>query len=159
MFSDPSFWVFLATVIFAIVMVKYARAPLFKLLDERSDKIRRELEEAEKLRVEAQTMLAEYQRKHRDAMQTADEIIAHAKEQAERIRTESVDALEAALERREAQLLDRISRAELAALQEVREQAADISAAAARQLVVEALTKDSDTLVDKTIKDLPKRLN
>lgn len=159
MLSDPSFWVFLATVIFALVMVKYAREPLFKLLDERSDKIRRELDEAEKLRVEAQTMLAEYQRKHRDAMQTADEIIAHAKEQAERIRTDSIDALEAALERREAQLLDRINRAELAALQEVREQAADISAAAARQLVVEALSKDSDSLVDKTIKDLPKRLN
>ena len=52
------------------------------MLDDRADKIRQELEEAQRLREDAQATLASYQRRQRDALKEAEDIIAHAREEA-----------------------------------------------------------------------------
>lgn len=156
---DPHFWVLLATIVFVAIAYKKGRAPLLGMLDARTARIKSDLDEAARLRSEAQDLLAEGQRKHRDALQTAQKVLDAAKEAADRLHKESERNLTEKIKRREAQLLDRIARAEASAVQEIRVQAADLAARAAEKLLQDALAKNSGKLVDEAIKDLPGRLN
>ena len=64
---DASLWLLLSFIIFAGVVFKFGKGALLKMLDDRITGIREEIETAENLRVEAKEMLAQYQRKHKDA--------------------------------------------------------------------------------------------
>ena len=82
MLQDPTFWVAVAFVIFVIAVFKPIKGALMGSLDAKIEEIRREVEEAEKLREEAQSLLANYQRQQRQAMQDAENIVARAKDHA-----------------------------------------------------------------------------
>ena len=110
--GDTNFWVLVSTAIFALIVFKKGRKPILDMLDSRTAKIKAELDEAERLRIEAQDLLSESQKKHRDAIQTAQKIIDNAQQTAARLETEAQTKLEESLKRREEQLLDRITRAE-----------------------------------------------
>jgi len=157
--GDTNFWVLVSTAIFALIAYKKGRKPILDMLDSRTAKIKAELEEAERLRIEAQDLLSESQKKHRDAIQTAQKIIDNAQQTAKRLEEEAQAKLEDSLKRREEQLLDRINRAEAAAVQELRDQAADIASRAAETLIEEALAKKGSKLVDDAIAEIPKRLS
>ncbi|MDY0008958.1 MAG: hypothetical protein RBS08_04560 [Bdellovibrionales bacterium] len=156
--ADSNFWVLLAAAAFAVIAWKKGRKPIIDMLDARTERIRSELEEAERLRIEAQDLLSETQKKHRDALQTAQKIIDNAKKNAEALEADAHKRLEESLKRREEQLIDRIQRAEAAAVQELRDQAADIAARAAEIMLEDALDKRGVKLVDEAIEDLPARL-
>ena len=116
MFQAAEFWVALATIIFAVFAFRPGAKAVTAMLDDRADKIRQELEEAQRLREDAQATLASYQRRQRDALKEAEDIIAHAREEAERLRLHSTADLEAAMKRRETQAMDKIAQAEALAL-------------------------------------------
>jgi F-type H+-transporting ATPase subunit b len=80
---DATFWATVGLFIFLAIVI-YAGVPAMvaKSLDARADKIRNELEEARRLREEAQQLLAEYQRKRKEAEQEAGDIVAAAKREA-----------------------------------------------------------------------------
>jgi F-type H+-transporting ATPase subunit b len=156
--NDPHFWVLLATVGFAFVAFRMGKAPVLSLLDGRTAKIRAALDEAERLKAEAQELLADVQKKHRDALQTSQKIIESARETAARVQKEAEQKLSDSVKRREEQLIDRIKRAEAAAVQELRDKAADIAARSAEILLHEALSKRSSKLVDEAIADIPGQL-
>jgi F-type H+-transporting ATPase subunit b len=155
--NDPHFWVLISTIGFAAVVWKKGRAPFVSFLDARTAKIKAALDEAERLKTEAQDLLADVQRKHRDAIQTSQKIIDAARENAARFQQESEQKLTESLKRREEQLLERIRRAEASATQELRDQAADIAAKSAEILLQDALSKRSSKLVDEAIADLPQQ--
>lgn len=156
--QDPHFWVLLAALCFFGVLVKYGRKPFLALLDGRTVKIQKDLEEAERLRNEAQELLAESQRKHRDAIQTSQKIIDTAKETAVRIQKDAEQKLTDSLKRKEEQLVERIRRAEASAIEELRHQAADLAAKSAELLLNEAMGKRGAKLVDEAIGEIPGRL-
>ena len=156
--QDSTFWVLISTVIFAIVAWKKGRGPLLEILDDRTDRIRKELEEAERLRVEAQEVLADYQRKHRDAMETANEIIETASEKAARMEQDMNARMEDELARREQQLVERISRAEQAAIKEIRFKAADIATSTVKTILEEQMQEKDSELIENAIKTLPEKL-
>ncbi|MGQ9365275.1 F0F1 ATP synthase subunit B family protein [Azospirillum sp. ST 5-10] len=160
MFMTPEFWVAVAFVIFVVLVWKRAGAAISSMLDTRAEKIRAELDEAQRLREDAQATLANYQRRQRDAVKEAEAIVVHAREEAERFRTAAQADLEAALKRREAQAMERIAQAEAQALAEVRNLTVDIAMAAARRVLAEGITPaQSDRLVDQAIADLPRHLH
>ena len=78
---DATFWVGAAFVLFVGILF-YLKVPgmLTSALDERAKKISDDLDQARELREEAQVLLATYQRKQRDALKEAEEIIAHCRE-------------------------------------------------------------------------------
>ena len=80
--QEPEFWTGLAFIIFVVLMFKPLKKALLAGLDSRIEQIRSEVEEAQRLREEAQTLLASYQRKQREAAQEAEEIVKQAKEDA-----------------------------------------------------------------------------
>ena len=158
--QDPAFWAAVAFVIFIAATAKPISRLLTAGLDKRADKIRSDLEEAEKLREEAQDLLASYQRKQRDALAEAEAIIAHAGEEAERLAVQERDKLEAALEWRQKQAIDRIAQAEAQALDLVRAKTVDVALDATRDYLAKELKDNqSDALTDAAIKVLPSNLH
>jgi F-type H+-transporting ATPase subunit b len=159
LFADAEFWVLLAVVIFAIVVWKPVRRAVTGTLDERATRIRGELEEARKLRDEAEQLLADYRQKEREAEADARAIIAHARDEAERIAVQSARDLQQSLERRQRLAEERIAQAEAKALDEIRAVAVDLAIAAAREVIVAELDeRRGATMLDASIAALPQRL-
>ena len=160
MLKAPEFWVAVAFVIFMALVWKKASAAIGSMLDARAEKIRAEIEEAQRLREDAQATLASYQKRQADALKESESIVAHAREEAARIRAQSTADLEAALKRREAQAMDRIAQAEAQAVAEVRNLTVDIAIAASRQLLSQGIQPaQADKLIEASIADLPRHLH
>lgn len=160
MLEEAETWVALAFVIFVLVAYRPITRFTAGALDGRADQIRQELEEAQRLREEAQHMLAEYQRKQRDAATEADAIIEAAIGDAEAMRQQTRDELRASLERREALAKARIDQAEAEATQEIRNLAVDIAVAAAARLLDKRLGDEGRAkIVDNAINELPAKLH
>lgn len=160
MLENPHTWVYLAFFLFvALAGPKIWRA-LAQMLDRRSLKIKADLDEAQKLKDEAQALLAEYQRKQRDAMREAEEIIANAKGLAQRQIKDAGKKLEENLARREKASLEKIAQAEAQALAEVRREAVDVATAAAARVIQGQIdgTRGS-ALIDQAIAEVEKKLH
>jgi F-type H+-transporting ATPase subunit b len=158
--SAPETWVAVAFVIFVALVWKPGQKALLAALDARAARIEKELTEATRLREEAQALLAQYQRKHRDAMKEADQIITHAREEADRLAQQAGRDLEASLKRREELAVQRIAQAEQQAMSDVRAAAVDVAIAATERLLKEKLDgAKGDALIDQAIKELPAKLH
>ena len=158
---DATFWVGAAFVLFVGILF-YLKVPgmLTSALDERAKKISDDLDQARELREEAQVLLATYQRKQRDALKEAEEIIAHAKEEAMREAEQAEKKLEEVVARRQQAALNKIALAEAQAENEVRDTAVEIAIAAATAVVAQQVRGDrADALVDTAIQDLRRHLN
>ncbi len=158
---DATFWVGAAFVLFVGILV-YLKVPgmLTGVLDERAKKISDDLDQARELREEAQVLLATYQRKQRDALKEAEEIIAHAKEEAMREAEQAEKRLEESVARRQQAALNKIALAEAQAENEVRDAAIEIAIAAATAVVAQQVQGDrADALVNTAIQDLRRHLN
>jgi len=157
---DPELAVAIAFVLAIVLVGKKGWAALAKMLDARSAKIGAEIEEARRLRDEAQHALATVQRLQRDAQQEAAAIVTHAKEEAQRHVERAQRDLAAALERRERLAAERLALAETKAVAEVRNTAVDIAISAARDVIASGMSEaQSNALVDGAIADLPQRLH
>ncbi len=156
---DSHFWFTLSFLIFAVIIIKLGLPALNALLDSRIEDIKKDLETSENLRVEAQEMLAQYQRKHRDAVQEAEKIITTANENARQVKENAEADLEAVIRRREDQLTDRLQRMEQNAINEIQSYAADLAMSAATQIIVEKLDKKANAkLVEQSISNLEKNV-
>ena len=158
---DATFFVGAAFVLF-IGILFYFKVPgmLTKGLDDRADKIRKELDEARQLKEEAQSLLATYERKQRDAMQEAEAMIAHAEEEAKREAENAAQKLADSIARREQLAVEKIALAEAQAQKEVREAAIQVAVAAATKVIGEQLQGDKATaLVEQSIQDLSQQLH
>lgn len=157
--SGGEFWVLVAFVLFVGFMVWKARKALVGGLDTRAARIKAEIDEAQRLREEAQALLAEYQKKQREALGEAQAMVKQAEEESTRLRAKAETELAAALKRREQQALDRIGQAEAQALSEVRNLAADLAVAATQKILIAKLDPaKAEGLVSEAIADLPRRL-
>ncbi|GLR79383.1 F0F1 ATP synthase subunit B [Azospirillum oryzae] len=158
--NAPEFWVFVAFVIFVALVWKKASAAIGTMLDGRAERIRSELDEAERLHKDAQALLNGYQSRLADAQKEAEAVLAHAREEAARLRSQAGSDLEASLKRREAQAMDRIAQAEAAALAEVRNLTVDIAIGASKRVLSGGLpAAQADKLIEQSISELPKHLH
>jgi F-type H+-transporting ATPase subunit b len=126
MFSNASFWVGVAFVIFmALAWRMGAFRTLIEGLDSRGRRVRAELDEAQRLRAEADALLAEYKRRRDEAEREAQDIVSAAREEAERVAREAHDRMTDFVRRRTAAAETKIAQAEANAMQQVRAAAAD----------------------------------
>ncbi len=158
-FQDPKNWVVIAFAIFFILFGGKIWGALSGMLDARADKVRSELEEASRLRREAEEMLDEARKSREEALADAKKLIEGAQAEAARLTAAAAAEAEASAKRREQMAIDRIAAAEKAALDDVRYAAVDVASLAARQVIAEGLTQDaSNALVDRAIAELPAAL-
>ncbi|MFN3719705.1 MAG: F0F1 ATP synthase subunit B [Rhizobium rhizophilum] len=145
---DASFFALVALVLF-FVLLAYLKVPgmMAKALDERADKIRDELAEAKRLREEAQHLLAEYQRKRKEAEAEAAAIVAAAEREAAALTAEAKQKTEEFVARRNALSEQKIKQAETEAVNAVRAAAVDLAIAAAEKV----LAKKTDDAVQQAL--------
>jgi F-type H+-transporting ATPase subunit b len=158
--ANAHFWINIGLVLFILLAGRKLWKAMTSGLDQRSIRIKGQLDEAQKLRDEAQALLNEYQRRQKEAAQEAAGIITSAKELAEHHTRDALAALEASMARREKLALEKIAQAEVHAAAEVRREAVEVATAATRKLLEQALTADRATaLVDQSIKELDRKLH
>lgn len=158
---DASFWALIGLIIFLGIMA-YIKVPAMmgSALDKRADQIRNELEQAKKLREEAQQLLAEYQRKRKEAEAEAAGILSAAEKEAAILRDEAKAKTEEYVSRRTAMAEQKIQQAEAEAINEVRAAAVDLAVVAAENLIGKKVdSKASDALFKASLGDLKTRLN
>jgi F-type H+-transporting ATPase subunit b len=156
--KDQEFWFAVAFLVFVISAYGPLKKMLTGNLDARAAKVHAEVEEARRLRAEAQALLDEYRSKQSQAAKDAADILEAAKDEAELMRQEAEADLKRTLAAREAQAMDRIAFAEQAAIQSVKARAVEIAVRAATDLVREAIDANAaNTLVDQAIDELPRR--
>jgi len=157
--NSPTFWTLIAFVAFVIVLFRPVKKALLGGLDSRIAQIRAEVEEAQRLREEAQALLASYQRKQREAVQEAEEIVSRARDEAENHRAQAERQLAELLQRQEALAVEKIAQAEASATKEVRDIAIDLAVAATEKILSEKVTGAlADKLVADAIEELPRKL-
>jgi F-type H+-transporting ATPase subunit b len=157
----PEFWVAVAFVLFIVVLV-YAGAhkKAVEALDQRAARIKAELDEARRLRDEAQKLLAEYQRRQREAESEAEAIVAEAKAEAERVAAEARAKTEDFIARRTKLAETKIGQAEAQAVADVRAAAAEAAVAAAETILRDtAKGQVADDLIARGIADVKAKLN
>lgn len=133
---------------------------LGKKLDERADGIRNDLNEAKRLREEAQELFAEFERKQKSVAGQADDIVARAKSEAEAAAVKAREDLAVSIERRLKAADDQIALAESDAVKQVKDEAVSVAIAAASAILTEKLgDAKAEGLVDNAIKDVGARLH
>lgn len=151
--GNTDFVVLLAFLLFIAVLF-YFKVPslLGGMLDGRADGIKNEIEEARKLREDAQTLLASYERKQKEVQTQADRIVADAKAEAKAAGEQARIDLATSVERRLAAAEEQIGSAQAAAVKEVRDQAVLIAVAASRDIIGKQMTAaDGNKLIDDGI--------
>ncbi|CAN7190654.1 F0F1 ATP synthase subunit B [Rhizobium rhizogenes] len=158
---DETFFAFVALLLF-IGLVVYLKVPgmMAKSLDDRADQIRNELAEAKRLREEAQHLLAEYQRKRKEAEADAANIVAAAEREAEMLTTEARKKTEEFVANRTALSEQKIKQAEADAMKAVRSAAVDLAIAAAESVLAKKTGgKVQSELFNTAVSEVKTRLN
>lgn len=158
-FAEPRNWVLIAFVLFFVLFGRKLWSALAGMLDDRAARVRTELDEAARLRQEAEAMLRDAEARRAEALRDAQALIEGAKAEAGRVAAAAAADAEQAARRREQMAMDRIAAAEKAAVDEVRLTAAEVATVAARQVIAEGLSADADArLIDHAISELPSAL-
>src|ERR1700704_3454947 len=158
---DAEFWVAVSFVVFLGGLIYLGvHEMMVKFIDQRRDRIKAELDEARRLKEEAQALLAQYQRKQREAEQEAAGIIAGATAEAERMMAEAKAKTEEFVARRGKMAETKIAQAEAQALADVRAAAAEAAVGAAEKILTQLVKGDvAERLVVKGIDDVKTKLN
>jgi F-type H+-transporting ATPase subunit b len=158
--TDAHFWVGLAFIVFLAVLVmagvhKFA----WKALGDAGDKVRAQLDEANRLREEAQALLNRIQSDREASEKLSAEILANAEEQARRMQVEAQERLAEQIERRGQLAERRIATAEAQAAAEVKAAAGELAAQLAEQVLVARIAgAKTDPLIDAAIGQLAGKL-
>lgn len=156
---NPQFWVAVSFVIFIGLAGSKLWGALASLLDKRAEKVRDSLAEATRLRQEAEAMLRDAEARREAALTEAKALVEGAAEEAKRLTAAAEAEAQASAARREQMAMERIAAAEKTVLDEVRAAAAEISAAAARDVIATTATEASQAaLIDRGIAAIPQAL-
>lgn len=160
MHFDQTFWVGVSFLLFIALVWKPISRLLMGALDGRAERIQKELDEALRLKEEAQSLLATYQEKQKELLDEAEQIVRHAEEESKRIITEAEKNLEESLNKRIEMSMQKIASHEASILQDVHNNMVDVTMGTVRSLVSEYLDKDaSDELLNQAIEGINKKLH
>lgn len=158
---QAEFWVAVAFVLLMAVFGWFGiHRTILKALDNRSIRIKQELDDARRLRDEAAALLADYKKRHAAAEREAQDIITSAKEEAERIAAEAKTKMEDFVARRTKTAEGKIALAEAQAVADVRAAAAEAAVTAATSVLSQSVKGSvADDLIAKGIGEVRSKLN
>lgn len=159
--ENTNFVVLVAFLLFVGVLFHFKVPGLLAgLLDKRAEGIQDDLNEARKLRDEAASVLASYERKQKEVAAQSERIVAHAKEEATLAAEQAKEDLKKSIARRLAAAEDQIASAQAAAVRDVRDQAVTIAIAAARDVIAKQMTAtDGNQLIEAAIGEVEAKLH
>lgn len=158
--KEDATWIGLAFLITVVLIVKYLMPMINKGLDGRADKIRDQLEQAKRLRAEAQELLKTYQSEQAAKLKEAEEILATAKQDAAHLRAHAAEELKQALARRTQQAKEKIARAEAEAVTQVRREIVETASRMAHEmLTVHMGGKGEDPTISRAVTAIERSFN
>ncbi|ESQ77521.1 ATP synthase subunit B [Asticcacaulis sp. YBE204] len=165
--AEPSFWANPETWVriglgcfFLLLIVMKVPQKLWASLADTGNAVRAELDEAVRIRQEAQALLNQIKAERQAAEQKAKDLIAFAEEEAQRLAAEAKVNLDESIKRRQAQAEAKIAQAEAKATAEVKAAAADLAAGLAETILLERVANlQADPLVDQAIAQVGSRLS
>lgn len=162
-FLDPGyaeFWVGAGLLIFLAIVAWKGRGAITGVLDAKAAQISRDLDEAARLRAQAEAMLATLRDERAEAERRGALMLEEARAEAARLRTEAQAKLEARIARRADQAERRIARAEAEAAREVKAAAADLAARTAERVLARRVAEGApDPLIDRAVDEVAVRLH
>lgn len=157
--SNPEFWVGVGLLIFLGIVWWKARAMIAGMIDSKAVTIKADLDEAARLRAEAEAMLADIRAQRDQAERQAAEMLKAAEEDAKRLAIEAKAKLDDQIARRAALAERKIASAEAQATADVKAAAAELAALTAEKILAARLAgATSDPAADEAIKGLAARL-
>ncbi|WP_296423248.1 F0F1 ATP synthase subunit B [Yoonia sp.] len=159
--QNTNFVVLVAFLIFVGILVYYqVPGKVAALLDTRAVSIKSDLDEARALREEAQSLLASYERKHKEVQEQADRIVAAAKEEANTAAAVAKDDIAKSITRRLAAAEEQIASAQAAAVKDVRDQAIMVAVSVAKDVMAQQMdAKSAGALIDDAIITVGEKLH
>lgn len=165
--AEPSFWANPETWVriglgcfFLLLIVMKVPQKLWSSLADTGNAVRAELDEAVRIRQEAQALLNQIKAERLEAEQKAKELIAFAEEEAQRLTAEARTKLDESIKRRQAQAEAKIAQAEAKAASEVKAAAADLATQIAENILISRVDGlKSDPLIDQAITQVATRLS
>ncbi|PZO78903.1 MAG: ATP F0F1 synthase subunit B [Mesorhizobium amorphae] len=157
---DATFWATIGLVLF-LALIAYLKVPgmLGKQLDQRAERVRSELEEARRLREEAQGLLAEYQKRKAQAEREAGELVAAARREADQLVADARAKSEDYVARRSQMAEQKIGQAERDAIAEVRASAVDLAVEAARRVLADRGGASDASVFQHSLNEVRTKLN
>lgn len=158
---NTNFVVLIAFLVFIGILVwKKVPRMVTRMLDDRAQTIRNELDEARLLREEAKALLATYEARQKEVQEQSLRIIAAAKEEAHAAAAQAKQDLQSSIGRRLAAAEDQIESAVKAAELAVRNQAITVSIAVAGEVLARQMTADgAKASIDAAIDQVAARLH
>ncbi len=159
-FSEPKFWVSAAFVLLVALSFKKISALLLSVLDNRTAKIKAELDAAKQIRAEAEEALALYKQKQLEFAKESENILAKARADAETNNAQAQTELKSALDARLKHALEKIAQEEANAIAEVRNHIVDIALSTARAIIAEQMTNlPQEELIKLAISDIEHKIH
>ena len=157
--NNPHFWVMIALIVFGFVMWRVgAHGIVGKALDAAGAKVQAQLDEASRLRTEAEGLLAQVKMQRADTERAAAEMLRAAQADADRMRAEAAVKLDEDIKRRGDLAIRKIAIAEAQAAGEVKAAAADLAAQTAEAVVTARIAgAKGDPLIDAGLAGLGTR--
>ena len=158
--QNSSFWILISTLVCVWLLVKYGRAPILSMLDDRTQRVVDRLDEAESLLSEARTLLATYERKHIEAMEEAENIVTEARIKADRLSKKSEKQLMHAIDRLENTAKTRLEKTRKDAELSVREHLTEQSVHKAKELLkndAKKLEKATEVAIDNALESFAEK--
>lgn len=159
--GNPELWVGVGLLLFfGILILAGVPKMVGKALDDKAIKVQSELDEAARLRAEAEALLAQIRQEKAEAEAQAADMLATAEAEAKRLEADAKAKLEESLTRRQALAERRIAQAEAQATAEVKAAAVELAGKAAEDILAARLAAaNTDPLVDSAIAQIGDRLN
>jgi len=158
--ENPETWVLVAFIVFVALVSKKAWGFMAANLDERGERISAELEEAARLREEAQSLLSDYQRDHRGLEQEIALMLERAAEERDLLLSLAEKRLTTQLAQKEAQAEQNLRHAEAKVIEEIRSKASDFTIMAARELIGQKTDiEKASALIDNAINEVGEKLS
>jgi F-type H+-transporting ATPase subunit b len=148
-------WTIICFLIVVFVLKKWAFGPIQSMIDERRERIRRALQEADEARAEARKLLEEHRQLIGQARSEAEEILSEARQVGRSMEQRVKEETEADRQRRLEETKRQIEAETRRALEQIRAEVADLTVIAAEKVTRKTLDdKDQRRLIDEAIGEL-----
>ncbi|MCX7999695.1 MAG: F0F1 ATP synthase subunit B [Leptospiraceae bacterium] len=150
-------WTIVTFLIVVFILKTFAWGPILSALDARSEKIHGDLERAEKLKQEAETLLADYKSKIAKAQEEAQAIVNEAKSDASNLKSKMIQEANLEIERSKEQSLKEIELSRLKALQDIQKNVVELSVSIASKILEKQLKpEDHANFVNSELEKIKK---
>jgi F-type H+-transporting ATPase subunit b len=157
---DSTFWVAISFIIFfgALIYLKIPRK-ITEILDKMISEIKNEIDESEKLRTEAKTLLDNAQKKLNTAQSVSNEILNEAKKESDNLVIELNDKFHKSSEIKKNLAENKISQMKEAAIKEIKDASIKISVDSVKKIIATSVDKSKlDLLFQKNLEETKEEL-